>query len=96
MKTVNGTFGATGSSSTAEGSNAELIVGGTFVGTVQLQVAIADAAGADVWVPCQQLTAPGVVTCNMSQARKYRAACSAYTSGTIVYSLGTAILEDLI
>lgn len=80
-----------------EGNYVELIVGGTFVGTIQLQVAIPGAAGADLWVPVgTSLTAPGVISVVFGQCRKVRAACTAYTSGTAYYSVGGSCNEDFL
>lgn len=96
MGILNGSFGATGNSGSnpVEANNAELIVGGTFVGTVQLQVCIPGAAGAELWVSVGQLTAAGAVTFLSGQRRRFRAACTAYTSGTVYYSVGGACNED--
>jgi hypothetical protein len=48
----NSTFAAVANDATlVEGVQVDLVVGGTFVGTIQLQVAIPDATGANVWVP---------------------------------------------
>jgi len=80
-----------------EGNYVELVVGGTFVGTIQLQVAIPGSGGADLWVPVSAgLTAPGVISAVFGQCRKVRAACTAYTSGTAYYSVGGARNEDFI
>lgn len=85
----NSTFGAVANDATlVQGVSVDLVVGGTFVGTIQLQVAIPDATGANVWVPIGAgLTAPGTITYNAGTQRSFRAACTAWTSGTIVYSL---------
>lgn len=91
MPTVTGSFAATGNSSSAEGSFAEMILGGTFVGTITLQVAIPGAAGADQWVTVSSQTAPGRFTSEGPVGRKWRLSCTAYTSGTAYYSLGTAV-----
>jgi hypothetical protein len=97
MQNVTGSFGATGNSSPVEGSNIDLIVGGTFVGTIQLQTAMPGAAGADVWVPVgSNLTAAGSLVFNGAIGRKFRVSCTAYTSGTAYYSLGASINEELI
>lgn len=92
----NGTFGAVANDATlVQGQTVDLVVGGTFVGTIQLQVCIPDAAGAAVWVPVGAgLTAPGQITYQAGTQRSFRAACTAYTSGTIVYSLAGLTLED--
>lgn len=85
--TITGNTQATGSS---EGNEADLVVGGTFVATIQLQVAIPGAAGADLWVPCGQLTAAGIVKVQTAVGRKFRAISTAYTSGTAYISLGVS------
>lgn len=95
MGVRNGSFTAQANDATlTEGSAVDLIVGGTFVGTVQLQVCIPGAAGAELWVSVGQLTAPGVITHTSGNSRKFRAACTAFTSGTIYYSLGGRTGED--
>lgn len=98
MGIINGSFAAQGNSGAVgvEANQVELIVGGTFVGTVQLQVCIPGAAGAELWVSVGQLTAPGAVTFLSGQCRRYRASCTAYTSGTAYYSIGGACVEDYI
>jgi hypothetical protein len=86
---VRGIFGGTGNSGNIENaSDVDLFISGTFVGTVQLQTPMADASGADAWQAIgANITAPGMVTVRMATARKWRVACTAYTSGTIVYEL---------
>ena len=97
MGTRNGSFAAVANdATTVGGSNVDLVVGGTFVGTVQLQVCIPGAAGAALWVSVGQLTAPGAVTFLAGTGRQFRAACTAYTSGTAYYSLSAYSLEDMI
>ena len=98
MATRNGTFGAVANDAAfVRGTTADLVVGGTFVGTIQLQVCIPDATGAAVWVPVSAgLTAPGVITYQAGTGRAFRAACTAWTSGTIIYSVGAYQLEDVI
>lgn len=98
MGVRNSTFAAVANDATlVQGVQMELVVGGTFVGTVQLQVAIPDATGANVWVPVgAALTAPGSITYLAGTQRSFRAACTAYTSGTIVYSLAGLFLEDYV
>lgn len=95
MGVVNSTFTAVANGNSSEGTNADLVIGGTFVGTVQLQCAIPGAGGADLWVSVGQLTAAGIVTGNVASARKWRAACTAFTSGTIYASMGAALNEEL-
>lgn len=74
----------------SEGNEADLVVGGTFVATIQLQASIPGAAGADLWVSVGQLTAPGIVKVQTAVGRKFRAISTAYTSGTAYVSLGTS------
>jgi hypothetical protein len=91
----NSTFGAVANDATlVQGVQMDLVVGGTFVGTIELQVAIPDASGANVWVKVGSLTAPGAITYMAGTQRSFRAACTAWTSGTIVYSLAGLFLED--
>lgn len=96
MAVRNSTFGAVANDTVLVlGNYVELIVAGTFVGTVQLQVAIPDATGADNWVPIgTPLTAPGITSAVLAQCRKVRAACTAWTSGTIIFSVGGSCNDD--
>lgn len=95
MGVVNTAFTAVANGNGSFGTDAELIVGGTFVGTAKLQVQIPDAAGAAVWVDVGSLTAPGLVNYRGAVGRTFRAICSAFTSGTILTSLGTATNEEM-
>lgn len=81
---------------TVEGTDADLVVGGTFVGTIQLQVAIPDAAGADTWVSMGQVTAAGVVKSSHPVGRKFRGICTAYTSGSALVSLSASLNKNLV
>lgn len=94
----NSTLAAVANDATlVQGVQVDLVVGGVFVGTVQLQVAIPDASGANVWVPVSAgLTAPGVITYLAGTQRSFRVACTAYTSGTIVYSLAGMFADNAI
>lgn len=99
MAAIRGTFTATGVSASSFGHSADLILGGTFSAQVQLEVAINDAAGAKVWVPVgNSLNNPGMgVLPNGAIGtviREWRANCTNYTSGTVVYQLGTCAFED--
>lgn len=97
MATRNGSFAAAANDAVvARGATADLVVGGTFVGTIELQVCIPGAAGAELWVKAGSLTAPGVLTYQAGCGRAFRAACTAYTSGKAYYSLGAFTLEDMI
>jgi hypothetical protein len=98
MAAKSGVFAAAGQSAKVEGHGADLIVGGTFVGTVRLEVSIPDAAGLDVWVPVGAvLTAPGIVQLAFGMTtRAFRANCTAYTSGSIVYQIVASQIEDTV
>lgn len=97
MGVQNAALGAlNAATSSSDGTDADLVVGGTFVGTIQLQASIPGASGADLWVSVGQLTAPGLVKVQMAIGRKFRAVCTAYTSGTAYVSLGVSLNEDLV
>lgn len=100
MATISGTFAAAGQSATSYGHIADAILGGPFVGTVALEVAIADAAGADKWVPIATATTPGMMTLPNgaigSASRKWRLNCTAFTSGPVFYQLSAALSEDIV
>ena len=95
MGVVNTVFASATNGNTTFGSDAELIVGGTFVGTVKLQVQIPDGSGAAVWCDVGSLTAPGVLNYRGTVGRTFRAICSAFTSGTIITSVGAALNEEM-
>ena len=99
MATARGTFTATGQSPTVYGHIIEAIVGGTFVATMALEVAIADATGADTWVSIATASAPGMLVVPsgaiMSTSRKARLNCTAYTSGTTSYQLSGSLFDDI-
>lgn len=86
---VRGAFGAIANGTPIDNADgADLVVSGSFVGTIVLQVAMPDAAGADTWVATSAgLTAPGIISQASVNGRKWRAACTAWTSGSIVYEL---------
>lgn len=100
MANVTGSFTALNQNSASGlGHIADVIIGGTFVGTVVLEVAIPDATGAKLWVPVAPgITAPGYLGLPNgaigAQVREWRARCSAFTSGTISYALGACACED--
>jgi len=59
------------------------LVGGTFVGTVLVEVSNDPEAGSPTWVPFgSSLTAPGTAKVDIP-VKAVRLRCSAYTSGTI-------------
>lgn len=63
---------------------AGVLVGGTFVGTVLIEVSFDTEAAVPTWVPFgSAVTAPGTVKIDIP-VKAARARCSAYTSGTIV------------
>lgn len=87
MAIVRGSFSATGASSTVEGTDAEVIVSGTFTGTVTLQMAISSTSGTDVWVSVgTALTASGTIQYNGLTTRKFRANYT-HTSGSLIFEL---------
>lgn len=60
-----------------------VIIGGTFVGTVIVEVSNDPEAGSPVWAPFgSAVTAPGTVKIDIP-VKAVRLRCSAYTSGTI-------------
>ena len=99
MATVTSSFAAVANSAPiAECTDIDVALNGTFVGSVQLQTATPGASGADAWVAVTGIaaqTAPGMVSYHGGVPRKYRLACTAYTSGAILYELSGSRLEDL-
>lgn len=93
-----GSFTGVANSNTIDNATeAELAVTGTFTGTLQLQVAMADATGADAWAPVgAALTAPGVVNVKGGQARKWRVAATALSAGQADYELAGSLNTDLV
>jgi hypothetical protein len=95
---VRGSFtGTTNGNPIDTASDVDLVVSGTFVASVQLQTTMANpSGGADVWVPVGAvLTAPGVLNVKMTNGRKWRAICSAFTSGQADYELSGAMNQTL-
>jgi len=67
------------------------LVGGTFVGTVQVQVSYDPEATSPTWVLFSSaLTAAGTVKVDIP-VKAVRLQCTAYTSGTIVGGLGVTL-----
>lgn len=61
-----------------------VVVGGTFVGTVKVEVSDDPDATSPTWVQVGvDITAPGVVNVD-TPVKAVRLRCSAYTSGTIL------------
>ena len=81
---VSGDFSALGTSDETFASEADFLVSGTFVGTVVVEV---KESGRDNWVVACSETAPAARRLLMARGRQFRVRCSAYTSGTIQYSL---------
>lgn len=70
------------------GTDVDMVVGGTFVGTITLQT-FCEQAGA--WVAVATgLTAVGIQTVRCAQERRFRAQATAYTSGTANVDLQSA------
>lgn len=68
-----------------------VIIGGTFVGTVLVEVAFDPQAVSPTWVQFgSPLTAPGTVKVDIP-VKAVRARCSAFTSGTIVAGIGALL-----
>jgi hypothetical protein len=97
MSSVRGSFTATADGNQIDNSSdVDLVVSGTFVASVQLETAMAGPTGADVWVPVgAAITAPGVLNAKMTNGRKWRTRCSAYTSGQADYELSGAMNQTL-
>lgn len=67
-----------------------VVVGGTFVGTVLVEVSNDPDAGSPTWVAFGAgVTAPGTVKVDIP-VKAVRARCSAFTSGTIFAAIGAA------
>lgn len=81
---VSGDFTATGTSDETFAHEADFIVTGIFAGTVILEVKESDR---DNWAPACTETEPAVRRILLARARQFRVRCSAFTSGTIQYSL---------
>lgn len=68
-----------------------VLVGGTFVGTVLVEVCYDPQAVSPTWVQFgSSVTAPGTVKVDIP-VKAVRARCSAFTSGTIVAGIGALI-----
>lgn len=66
-----------------------VVIGGTFVGTVIVEVCNDPEAGSPTWIPFgSAVTAPGTVKVDIP-VKAVRLRCSAYTSGTIFGAIGT-------
>jgi hypothetical protein len=69
------------------------IVGGTFVGTVKVEVSNDPAATSPTWIQFgSDLTAPGSVKVDIP-VKAVRVRCSAFTSGTISCYIGASDVE---
>lgn len=86
---VRGQLTGTGNGTPIDGAtDIDLIVSGTFTATLKLEVATADATGADTYVQLgADITAPTVVNVKMADKHKWRVRCSAFTSGVAVFEL---------
>ncbi len=86
-KTTNGSFtGAAQNSAVVLGKEADIVLSGTFVGTITPEVQ--DVNGNWVPVSGQSYTAPGAHRLQTALARPWRLSVASYTSGTIAYELG--------
>ncbi len=92
MHSYNATFSATGQSSDANGDSCDIVLSGTFVGTVALQAQ--DASGN--WVTIDSWTAPAISLNNEAAfARNWRLNCTAFISGAINYEISAGRVRDL-
>ncbi|MCP4108325.1 MAG: hypothetical protein GY749_22745 [Desulfobacteraceae bacterium] len=92
MESYNSTFTATGQSSVANGDICDVILSGTFVGTVDFEVQ--DAVGN--WVSYDSWTTPAQSLNNEAAfARNWRLNCTSYTSGDIGYELSAGRSREL-
>ncbi|MCP4072303.1 MAG: hypothetical protein GY742_11270 [Hyphomicrobiales bacterium] len=92
MHSYNATFSGAGQSFSANGDSCDIILSGTFVGTVALQAQ--DASGN--WVTVNSWTAPAISLNNEAAfARNWRLDCTTYTSGTINYEISAGRARDL-
>lgn len=87
MAQVTAAITATGATGSIFMTTGVVEVGGTFVGTVNIQI---DATGDGTWADALDssgasvaITAPGVLRINNGLGCNTRLNCSAYTSGTI-------------
>ena len=84
-----GAFGATGQSAAVQlpaGDNLDFSIGGTFVGTIDLERSYDKGT---TWGVVNSYTAPTEVAIEPSNGLyQYRLNCSAYTSGSATYFLG--------
>lgn len=96
MGVATGSFAAPGQSSAIMGTLVDLVVSGTFTGSIQIETAMPGSGGADVWVAtATALTAAGVSQFMAANSRKYRANATALSTGTAYYQLSTSNSEDL-
>ena len=80
---VIGTFGATGVSEAKRFDEGVLSIGGTFVGTVELQRRIGQN-----WQTVESYTAAAEKEISNGSPVQTRLECTAYTSGTVEYGFG--------
>jgi hypothetical protein len=87
MAQVSAALTATGATGAVFMTSGVVEVGGTFVGTINIQV---DATGDGTWANALDssgsavaITAPGILRINNGLGCNTRLNCSAYTSGTI-------------
>ncbi len=67
-----------------------VVVGGTFVGTVKVEVSDDPDVGSPTWTQFgSDITAPGTVKVDIP-VKAVRLRCSAYTSGTIMGYIGAS------
>lgn len=88
---ASGTFTATGNSATETGDQVDVLIHGTFVGTIELQTQVEDGT----WVATDSFTsASDLLNKQSAGSRKWRLACTIFTSGTVNYSLSAIRFRD--
>lgn len=86
-----GTFTATGQSEEISGDQYDVIIHGTFVATIEVETQAADGT----WLNVSSHTSETVLLNEQSaNVRKWRLNCTAYTSGTVNYSLVATRYRD--
>jgi hypothetical protein len=82
--TTNGTFTATGQSSTVDVKRATVGIDGGATATVIVQFQL---PGGSTWYDDYSFTADGSREIEMCEKRPVRLNCTSYTSGTVTYSI---------
>ena len=92
MQSINSNFSAIGSSSEVNGDNCDVLISGTFDGSVSLQVQ--DVSGN--WLTLETWTAAGTSLDNKTAfARNWRLNCSALNSGSVDFEISAGKVREL-